>query len=272
MPDLMVLAAARDVAVEAALDAGRLIRFEAGRLDLAQVRSKGIHDLVTEIDERSQAIILEKILARFPDHSILAEESDQDTAGASPDWRWIIDPIDGTTNFTHGVPPYAVSIGLQYKARSVVGVVYDVSRDELFTAVAGQGAWMNGRRLRVSEADRLEDCLLTTGFPYRSFGHADTYLAVLKEFFQRAQGVRRPGSASVDLAWVAAGRFDGFFEIGLSPWDVAAGVLLVEEAGGRVSDFGAGLDPVTGGQVIASNGRIHESMASIVAPLRHMSA
>ncbi len=263
---------ALDVAIAAALDAGRLIRFEAGAVSAGRVRAKGTNDFVTDVDERAQAVILSHVRAAFPGHAVLAEEDESADIRPAAGWQWIVDPIDGTTNFTHGVPPYAVSIALQYDARPEVGVVYDVSRDELFTALRGDGARANGRPIRVSTTDRLADALLTTGFPYRSFAHVDAYLQVLRSFFETSRGVRRPGSASVDLAWVAAGRFDGFFELGLSPWDVAAGRLLVEEAGGRVTDFSGSGDPVFSGQTLASNGRIHADLERAARPLRSVGA
>ncbi|NBC15763.1 MAG: inositol monophosphatase [Bacteroidetes bacterium] len=263
------LTAARDAAVDAARRAGRLIRQHAGTVNQASVREKGIHDLVTVVDEQVQQQIVEDLNAALPEAAILAEEGDEhsqestDTAN-----RWIVDPIDGTTNFAHGVPPYAVSIALEHDAQIVVGVVYDAARDDLFTAIRGEGAYANGVRMAVSRRNALNDCLLTTGFPYRSFGHIDAYLDVLKAFFQKTRGVRRPGVASVDLAYVAWGRFDAFFETGLSPWDVAAGMLLVEEAGGMVTDYRNDPSPVFARQILASNGLIHPEMLEALRPMQ----
>lgn len=196
------------------------------------------------------------------------EEHSQESTQAT--FRWIIDPIDGTTNFAHGVPPYAVSIALEHDERVVVGVVLDVARGDLFTAIRGHGAYANGARMQVSHREALNDCLLTTGFPYRSFDHIDAYLAVLKDFFRTTRGVRRPGVASVDLAYVAWGRFDAFFETGLSPWDVAAGMLLVEEAGGAVTDYSDAPRPVFARQILASNGHIHAQMLEALRPMQNV--
>jgi len=261
---------ARDVAVEAAGQAARLIRAHAGHVEAAAVREKGLHDLVSYVDEQAQQAILEVLQAAYPGYAVLAEEGAADVlpAAEAESYRWIIDPLDGTTNFTHGVPPYAVSIALQYEAEVIVGVVLDVTRDELFTAVRGGGCYANGRRCRVSGAATLGESLLTTGFPYRSFGHLDAYLDVLRTLMQQTRGIRRPGAAAVDLAYIACGRFDGFFETGLMPWDVAAGALLVEEAGGRVSDYRDVRNPFFEGQILATNGRLHPVLLQTLAALR----
>ena len=260
----------RDVAVEAAWQAARLIRTHAGRLQEAEVQEKGVHDLVTKVDEASQRLIIQRVHEAFPDHRVLAEEGEKDEAPATlvEGYRWIIDPIDGTTNFTHGVPPYAVSIALQREAEIVVGVVLEVASGALFTAIRGQGAFHNGMPIQVSKRSALSSSLVTTGFPYRVFGHGDSYLAVLRGFIQQTRGVRRFGSASVDLAYVACGRFEGFFETGLNPWDVAAGLLLVEEAGGRVTDYRNDTNPLFAKQLVASNGLIHEAMLEVLHPMR----
>lgn len=266
--------AAQDVAIQAAREAGHLIRFHAGRIHDHAVSEKNIHDLVTDVDVEAQRVIVSRVLSAFPESHILAEEDDRDAATSidASAWRWIIDPIDGTTNFTRGIPPYAVSIALERDREVVVGVVYDVAHDELFTAVRGRGFFINGQRGRVNTAATLQTSVLTTGYPYRSFDHIDEYLAVLRTFTQEARGVRRPGAASVDLAYVAAGRFDGFFETGLNPWDVAAGLLLVEEAGGRVTDFFDQPNPVFKNQILATNGHIHQAMLKTLEPLKVVSA
>ena len=261
---------ARDVAVRAAYAAAGLIRFHAGRMAEAQVRLKQANDLVTEVDEAAQARIVETLLGAYPDHDILAEEGvDLDAIEAGADRpRWIVDPIDGTTNFTHGVPPYGVSIALQEGDEVVVGVVLDVARDELFTATRGGGCYVDGLRVSVSQRAPLNQCLLTTGFPYRTFGHITPYLEVLGGLFEAARGIRRPGVASLDLAYVAAGRFDGFFETGLRPWDVAAGTLMVREAGGQVTNYGGGPEAIFGQQILATNGRIHDALLNRLVPMR----
>ena len=263
-------AAERDAAIAAAHAAGALIRGAAGRA--ADVRDKGVHDLVTETDEAAQRIILAELCEAFPDYDVLAEEgaTDADVVAHRQAYdrpRWIIDPIDGTTNFTHGVPPYCVSIALQDGGDLVLGVVYEVALDELFVAVRGHGCIVNGAPARVSETDTLDCSLVTTGFPFREFDYLDAYLDVLEGFMRGTRGIRRPGSAAADLAYVACGRFDAFFEAGLAPWDVAAGIVLVREAGGRVEGLVEDADPLFGAQVLATNGRVHAAMRSVAAPL-----
>lgn len=265
-----ILIRARDAAVSAAVEAGALIRAEAGRVDAHRIKDKGVHDLVTEVDTAAERCIMDVLDSRFPEFGVLAEEdsSTHDSELPGSGFRWIVDPIDGTTNFAHGAPPYAVSIALEHSTGIVVGVVYEVSRDELFTAVRGGGIHVNGRPAHVSGAESLGDSLVTTGFPYRSYDHTELYLEALRTFMERTRGVRRPGSASVDLAYVATGRYDGFFESGLRPWDVAAGCLLVSEGGGRVSGYDGSGDPVFGRQIVASNGHIHDSMLEVLYPMR----
>ncbi|QXD14942.1 inositol monophosphatase [Rhodocaloribacter litoris] len=261
--------AERDVAVRAARRAAHLIRMHAGQV--GDVREKGTHDLVTHVDEEAQRLIIDTLRSAFPGYDVLAEEG---TGGridpVAGGHRWIIDPIDGTTNFTHGVPPYAVSIALQRGDTLVLGVVLDVARDELFTAIRGGGAFANGVRVRVSRTAALAEGLLATGFPYRRFEHLDAYLGVLRQFLLKTRGVRRHGVASIDLAYVACGRFDGFFETGLQPWDVAAGTVLVIEAGGQVTDFGGDGNPVFDRQIVASNGLLHGALCEVLAPLREI--
>lgn len=260
---------ARDVAAAAAHQAGSLIQHHAGQLLDIDVREKGTHDLVTVVDEASQQLIIRLLTQTFPDFEVLAEEGRKEVASLVPDgFRWIIDPIDGTTNFLHGVPPYTVSIGLQHEEKMVVGVVLDVSRGDLYTAVLGEGAFRNGLRIHVSDTQKLDDSLLVTGFPYRVFDYLDDYLAVLAQFMRKTRGIRRTGSAAADLAYVACGKFDGFFETGLNAWDVAAGLLLVEEAGGRVTNYHATPSTPFDRQVVASNGAIHEAMREVLTPLQ----
>ncbi len=263
---------ARDVAVEAALQAAHVIRTHAGRLCETDVQEKGVHDLLTTVDKASQALVTRILHEAFPDYAVLAEEGDEDEtiAEAADGYRWIIDPIDGTTNFIHGVPPYAVSIALQREAVVVVGVVLEVGSGDLFTAIRGRGAYRNGASVRVSRRSTLGVGLLATGFPYRAFDHLDSYLAVFRRFMQQARGVRRFGAASVDLAYVACGCFDGFYETGLHAWDVAAGTLLVEEAGGRVTDYRNTLNPLFAKQILATNGLLHEAMLDVLAPMREV--
>ena len=259
----------RDVAIEAALKAGAFIRSHAGRLENGVVREKGTHDLVTFVDEESDRLILEDLRAAFPSYDVLSEEGTGvgDADPVADGYRWIVDPVDGTTNFTHNQPPFSVSIGLQCEDRLVVGVVLEVGHNELFVATRGGGLSVNGRRVTTSSARTLGESLLTTGFPFKEFSHIDPYLRVLRTAMMNAQALRRPGSAAADFSYVAVGRMDGFFEIGLSPWDVAAGALLVEEGGGTVSDMFGGDDYLFSGHMLASNGHIHDELVKLVEPL-----
>lgn len=254
------------VAVEAALAAGRLQRHYF-RGDL-KIEKKGIIDLVTEADLAVEQDIRERLARHFPTHTVLGEEAAQSApTGASP-YRWIVDPIDGTTNFAHGLPLFCVSIALEVDGRVEVGVVHVPMLDELFTAERGMGARLNGRRLSVTHESSLIDSLLVTGFPPQAADRRGEQLAVFGEFLGRARAVRRLGSAALDLAFVAAGRFDGFWEHSLHAWDVAAGALLVEEAGGRVTDFSGGAFDNFGGQLLASNGRIHAELVDVLGDVR----
>lgn len=264
----------RDVAVCAARKAGRTIALHAGSLAEDEIETKGASDLVTFVDTRAQEIILETLEEAFPAYGVWAEEGEPEgtRSRTEADLTWVIDPIDGTTNFAHGCPPYAVSIGLveSETGRPLVGVVFDVARDELFTAIRGEGFYVDGTRCHVTDTERIERGLVTTGFPFREFSYVDAYLEAFERFIHAAQGVRRPGVAAMDLAYVACGRFDGFFEIGLYPWDIAAGVLLVEEAGGRVTDLEGEplrLAPFQE-EICASNGRVHARMLELAEPLR----
>ena len=262
---------ALEAAIEAALEAGQLIRAHAGKIQSRQIRMKNYHDLVTEIDERSQKLIVDMLLEAFPGTKVLAEEGDlSQGAEKTEGLRWIIDPIDGTTNFTHGMPPYAVSIGLEDSGTLVAGVVLEVGRWELFTATKGGGVKVNGAPVSVSDATSVSDSLVVTGFPYRHFEHLDDFLSLLGGMLQAARGVRRTGAASVDLAYVAAGRFDAFFETGLMPWDLAAGTLLINEAGGMVTNYSNEPDRIFDRQVLATNGKIHEEMLQLVTGMKEI--
>lgn len=250
-------------AIQTARDAGRILADRLGRA--LQISNKGDIDLVTESDLASEKLIIERIRSHYPRHAILAEESGEAiVAGETQsEWKWIIDPLDGTTNYLHGYPCFCVSIGVERAGRIELGVIYDPSRDELFAAERGQGATLNDRRIRVSAVEDLNRAMLCTGFPYdvRERPHFARHFS---NFTMEAQAVRRDGSAAIDLAYVACGRFDGFWEDGLNAWDVAAGVLLIEEAGGMVSDFrGTALDIYTP-QVLVSNGLIHEAMMRVL--------
>ena len=253
------------IAVKAARRAGNIINRGARDLDLLTVTSKGPKDFVSEVDRAAEGAIVDTLLEAYPDHAILAEEGTAKGRNADADNIWIIDPLDGTTNFLHGFPQYCVSIGLQQRGQITQGVVYDPVRNDLFTASRGRGAFLNDRRIRVSRRDHLRDCLIGTGFPFRDGSYLDVYLQMMKTMIEQTAGVRRPGAAALDLAYVAAGFYDGFFELGLNPWDVAAGSLLIQEAGGLIGDLQGDANFLHNGQVIAANAKI---FAQLVAALR----
>jgi myo-inositol-1(or 4)-monophosphatase len=252
-----------NIAVKAARRAGNLIHRAADNLDHLTVTKKSHADYVSEVDRTAERIIIEALLEAYPHHAILAEESG--TQGES-EYVWIIDPLDGTTNFLHGVPQYAVSIALQHNGVLTQAVIYDPTKNDLFTATRGRGAFLNDKRLRVSKRKEMADSLIGTGFPYTNFDHMDAYMDIVRDVMKKSAGVRRPGAASLDLAWTAAGRYDGFFETALKPWDIAAGALLVTEAGGMVSDL-QGLDHyLKSGHVCAGNPDIHKQLLHIISP------
>jgi len=253
-----------NTAVEAARKAGNIIIRQFGQLDRLKVQAKARNEFVTQVDERAEQAIIELIQQRYPDHCFLGEESGE-IEGTNKDYVWIIDPLDGTTNFIHGFPQFAVSIALQVKGRLSIGVIYDPTRDELFTASRGQGATVDGRRIRVSKARELDGSLIGTGFPYRSSeAYLETYLSMFRDVMGHAAGVRRPGSAALDLAYLAAGRIDGFWEYGLMPWDMAAGVLMIREAGGIVSPLTNDGDYMETGNIIAGTPKVHEELKALL--------
>jgi myo-inositol-1(or 4)-monophosphatase len=255
-------------AIQTARDAGSILADRMGRA--LQVSNKGDIDLVTEADLASEKLIIERIKTHYPRHAILAEESGA-TEGiknvtGQTDWRWIVDPLDGTTNYAHGYPCFCVSIALEREGSIELGVIYDPVRDEVFAAERGQGATLNDRSIHVSAVDDLNAAMLCTGFPYNVRERPD-FARDFVNFTMNAQAVRRDGSAALDLAYLACGRFDGFWEDGLNAWDIAAGVILIEEAGGRTTDFaGAPLDIYTP-RVLASNGLIHEKMMRVLGTI-----
>lgn len=252
-----------NIAVRAARRAGDLIVKSLSRLDSIQVASKGRNDFVSEIDRAAEAEILGTIRRAHPDHAFLAEESGK---SGDSEFVWIVDPLDGTTNFLHGFPQFAVSIALQHRGRMSQGVIYDPMRQELFTASRGEGAQLEGRRIRVSKQPGLEGALIGTGFPYRANAQwLESYLSMMKSIMTSAAGLRRPGAASLDLAYVAAGRLDGFWEIGLSPWDTAAGTLLIQEAGGHVGTL-IGEEYRQGGNLIVGNPKVFAALVEAFAP------
>jgi myo-inositol-1(or 4)-monophosphatase len=255
-------------AVKAARRAGNIITRGARDLDLLTVTTKGPKDFVSEVDRAAEAAIVETLHAAYPDHAILAEEGTARDKNRDAENVWIIDPLDGTTNFLHGFPQYCVSIALAHKGVVTQGVIYDPVRNDLFTATRGRGAFLNDRRMRVSRRTQLRDCLIGTGFPFRDGSFLDTYLQMMGAMIQQTAGLRRPGAAALDLAYVAAGFYDGFFEIGLNPWDVAAGSLLVLEAGGLIGDLSGEGDYLHGGQVIAATPKVFAQMVNVLAPFR----
>ncbi|MBX3291291.1 MAG: inositol monophosphatase [Acidobacteria bacterium] len=249
-------------AIETAKDAGRVLMEKFGRIEA--VTKKGDINLVTEADLASEALIIDRIKSHFPRHSILAEEAGNAVIiGDEGGHKWIIDPLDGTTNFAHGYPCFCVTIALEHKGEIVLGVTYDPARDELFAAERGRGATLNGKPMRVSATDALGDALIVTGFPY-DIKRRDDFARHLTQMLLSCRGVRRDGSAAIDMAYVACGRFDGFWEEGLNPWDMAAGILLIEEAGGRVSNYDGSEFDLYHPPVLASNGLIHAEMSSIL--------
>jgi myo-inositol-1(or 4)-monophosphatase len=248
-------------AIAIARQAGAILRESLGRVE--QINFKGTVDLVTEVDKRSEEAIVGALTARFPNHRIVAEEGSGEAEGASP-YRWLIDPLDGTTNYAHGHPYFGVSLALQHAGDLIVGVVYDPIKDELFQAERGGGAFLNGQPIQVSEIDRLIRGLIVTGFPYDA-AKRPVALAHWHAFSFAAQGTRRNGAASLDLCSVACGRFDGYYEAYLGPWDCAAGALIVAEAGGRISDYhGQPFDPFRGA-IVTSNGLLHNAMLNVLA-------
>jgi myo-inositol-1(or 4)-monophosphatase len=253
-----------NTAVKAARKAGAIIVRASSDLDRLTVRRKAHNDFVSEVDHAAEDAIIRTIREAYPGHAFIAEESGASAKGAEPDHVWIIDPLDGTTNFLHGVPQYCVSIALRHKGVLQQAVVYDPNRNELYTATRGAGAFLNDRRLRVSRTDKLEDALIGTGFPFREYAHFDEYMRMFGQVTRRCAGVRRPGSAALDLAWVAAGRMDGFWEMGLSPWDIAAGALLIREAGGLVGDFDGGEGFLESGRVAAGNPKVYPGLLQAI--------
>jgi myo-inositol-1(or 4)-monophosphatase len=253
-----------NIAVRAARSAGKILLRYFDRVDEIKVQTKSRNDFVTEVDRGAEAAIIQELRARFPNHAILAEESGS-TRGNS-EFEWVIDPLDGTTNYLHGFPQFAVSIALRQRGQLECAVVYDPLREEMFTAARGQGAHLNDRRLRVANRATLDGALIGTGFPFRDQRHIDHYVGMFKAMTQATAGLRRPGSASLDLAYVAAGRTDGFFEIGLSPWDLAGGALLIQEAGGTVTDLAGGTRFFDTGNLVAGNFRIHHAMLELIRP------
>jgi len=255
-----------NTAVKAARAAGAIINRASLDLERLQVNSKAPNDFVTEVDHAAEAAIIDVLLSAYPGHGILAEESGSARGARDSEYVWIIDPLDGTTNFIHGLPTYAVSIGLAFRNQIQQAVVYDPARNDLFFASKGRGAFLNDRRLRVSKRTRMADALIGTGFPFRKGDDLAHYLRILEAVMKSCAGVRRPGAAALDLCYVAAGWYDAFFETGLSPWDVAAGSLIVTEAGGLVGNFTGEAEFLHQREVVAGSPKIYGQLVQMLAP------
>ena len=255
--------AALNVAIQAARKAGTLILQYRQRMEGIPVEKKARHDYVTEVDRQAERTIVAEIRRLYPDHAFLGEEEGRQGTG---DHLWIIDPLDGTSNYLHAIPHYAVSIALSVKGRLEAGVIFDPIRDELYTALRGEGAFLNSVRIRVSRRGGLDGALLATGFPFRKRRLADAYFGMFRDLFDQVEDVRRAGTASLDLAWVATGRIDAFWELGLKPWDVAAGGLLVKEAGGVMQDIAGGDDWLETGHVVAAPYKLVAGMRRAIDP------
>jgi myo-inositol-1(or 4)-monophosphatase len=255
-----------NTAVKAARAAGSIINRAALDIEVLKIGRKGPNDFVTEIDRAAEQAIIDILLEAYPGHAILAEESGRERGAKDSEFLWIIDPLDGTTNFLHGFPVYAVSIALSFRGVVQQAVVYDPTRNDLFFASRGRGAYLNDRRLRVSRRTRLADALVGTGFPFRKGDNFKRYVKMFEEVMQACAGLRRPGAAALDLCYVAAGYYDGFFEMGLSPWDAAAGSLIVTEAGGLVGNFTGESDFLYQREMVAGNPKVYGQLVHILAP------
>ncbi len=255
-----------NTAIKAARTAGSIINRAALDLEVLKVGSKGPNDYVSEVDQAAEEAIIRTLLEAYPGHGILAEESGREHGAKDSDYVWIIDPLDGTTNFLHGFPVYAVSIALAYRGQVQQAVVYDPTRNDMFYASKGRGAFLNDRRLRVSKRTRISDSLIGTGFPFRKGDNFKRYVKMFEEVMQACAGLRRPGAAALDLCYVAAGYYDGFFETGLNPWDAAAGSLMITEAGGLVGNFTGESDFLYQREIVAGNPKVYGQMVQILAP------
>jgi myo-inositol-1(or 4)-monophosphatase len=258
-----------NIALRAAREAGELIAHAGDRLDLVKVERKAGNDFVTEVDRASERLLVKHLHKAYPDHGIVGEEGGESfSASSGSEYQWLIDPLDGTTNFIHGIPHFAVSMACLHKGRIEHAVIVDPIRREEYTASRGGGAQLNGRRIRVSQRRSLSESLLGTGIPFlpSQQQYMDAYLDTLKAFAGDCAGIRRAGAATLDLAYVAAGRLDGFWEIGLKPWDIAAGVLLVQEAGGLICDLAGGHDYLDSGNIVAANPKCLKAMLRVIQP------
>ncbi|WP_028116709.1 inositol-1-monophosphatase [Ferrimonas senticii] len=254
-----------NIAIRAARNAGNVITRAYEDFDKVEAEQKGLNDFVTNVDRDAESAIIHAIRKAYPDHTVIGEEGGTDI-GKDSDYQWIIDPLDGTSNFVKRIPHFAVSIALQVKGKLEVAVIYDPMRNELFSAVRGQGAQLNSQRIRVGAKREITGTLLGTGFPFKARQHTDSYMAIFGELFTEVADMRRAGSAALDLAYVACDRLDGFFEIGLKPWDFAAGELIVREAGGIVTDFNGGHGHMTTGNIVAGAPRVTAGIVSKMRP------
>lgn len=255
-----------NIAIKAARAGGAVINRASLDLDRLEVMSKGHNDFVTEVDQAAERAVIDTLLQAYPNHAILAEETGRERGAKESEFLWIIDPLDGTTNFIHGLPQYAVSIALAHRGKIEQAVVYDPARNDLFYATKGRGAFLNDKRLRVSKRIRLADSLIGTGFPFRKGDNFKRYLKMFEEVMQACAGLRRPGAAALDLCYVAAGWYDGFFETGLSPWDCAAGALMITEAGGLVGNFTGESDFLYQRELVAGNPKVYAQLVQMLAP------
>jgi len=253
-----------NIAVKAARRAGAIINRASQDIGTLTIKSKNYNDFVSEVDVAAERVIIDTLKDAYPNHGFLGEESG--SSENQSDFIWIIDPLDGTTNFLHNFPQYCVSIALQQKGEITQAVIYEPNRNDLYTATKGRGAFLNDKRIRVSKCDKLQQSLIGTGFPFRDFKHLDTYLAMFKSMLQKTSGIRRPGSAALDLAYVANGSLDAFWEIGLSSWDIAAGALLVQEAGGIISNLNGKEGWLESGNILAASPKIYDAMVETLAP------
>jgi myo-inositol-1(or 4)-monophosphatase len=244
-------------------NAGSFIRKESKGFDIRMTETKGLHDFVSYVDKESERVLVEKLAVILPEAGFLAEEGTLSRMNA--EYCWVIDPLDGTTNFVHGLHPFAISVGLTKNNAPVAGVVHEVEGNETFTAYEGGGAWLNGNPIIVSSAGKVSDSLIATGFPYNDFTRLEKYMSCLSHFCRASHGIRRLGSASVDLSYVACGRFEAFYEYDLKPWDVAAGIIIVREAGGKVSDFSGREENLTGSEIVAANCFVFPEFLEIVS-------
>ncbi|MDG1055620.1 MAG: inositol monophosphatase family protein [Schleiferiaceae bacterium] len=251
-------------AVEAiAKEAGAFLRIQQADFSQERVSLKSLNALVSDVDENTERLLVNRLSELIPQAGFLTEE-ETTKQDIQKEWVWIIDPLDGTTNFVHGLPIYSVSIALKHKDKLVIGVVYEIGMDECFSAYSDGGARLNGQSIQVTETDMLENSLLATGFPYYDFEHMEGFQNTLTTFYKSTRGLRRIGTAAVDLAYTSCGRFDGYFEYGLSPWDVAAGIVLVREAGGIISDFNGGPEAIASKSIVATNKRLYPSVLKVV--------